>query len=378
MRICLVGPSYPLRGGIAHYTTLLCNELKRRGHETKLISFSRLYPGFLFPGKTQQDTSSVPIKADAEPIIDSLNPITWFAANKAIRRFQPDMVIASWWHPMFGLQYGTAARSLKQSQLVYICHNVEPHESNRWLRGLTEYALGKGDHFIVHSEEDHQNLLRLIPDAHVVKSYHPTYEVFNDGDWDRETCRRELGVEGNVILFFGLVRRYKGLIHLVRAMPKVLSEIDATLLIVGEFYEKKEGYIEEIDSLGISDRVKIIDQYVPNEEVGRYFAASDVVALPYISATQSGIIQIAFGFDKPVIATTVGGLPEVVKHGETGFLVLPENPDVLAETITTYFRENLAGQFSRNIAETKKEFAWERLVDLIEGLAGKEQTPCAR
>ena len=373
MKIAVVGPSYPLRGGIAHYTSLLCNALSSR-HEVKLISFNRLYPSFLFPGKTQQDTSSSPIKADAEPIIDSMNPLTWMSAARRIGEFSPDMVIAQWWHPMFAPQYATILRGRpKSSKLVFLCHNVIPHESAGPMQHLARLALKQGDFFVVHSEEDQQNLLRLLPDADVSRSHHPTYDVFNTGSWNRDDCRRELGLDGNVILFFGLVRKYKGLIHLIRAMPRVLSRIDVTLLVVGEFYDRKEPYLEEIKALGLGDRVRIVDQYVPNEEVGRYFNACDVVALPYTSATQSGIIQIAFGFGKPVIATSVGGLPDVVADGKTGMLTPPENPDALADALVTYFDRGLANEFSDNIAATVNEFSWSRMVELIEGLAQRDR-----
>ncbi|MDO8586072.1 MAG: glycosyltransferase [Armatimonadota bacterium] len=369
MKICVFGPSYPLRGGIAHYTSLFCNALRERSHDVKLITFKRLYPRFLFPGKTEKDTSGTPIRSDAEPVIDSMNPLTWLAAGKRMRAFRPDLVVIQWWHPMFAPQYATVARFRPRgSRLVFLCHNVIPHESAGPMQRLARMALRHGDHFIVHSEEDRRNLIGLVPGADVTRSRHPTYEVFNTGVWDRDACRRELGLDGNVILFFGLVRRYKGLIHLIQAMPKVLSRIDATLLIVGEFYDKKEPYLEEIRKLGVSDRALIVDEYVPNEEVGRYFTAADVAALPYVSATQSGIVQIAFGFNKPVIATSVGGLPDVIEHGETGLLTPPEDPDALADAIIDFFAESRGEQFSRNIAARQDEFSWGRMVDVVEGL----------
>jgi glycosyltransferase involved in cell wall biosynthesis len=374
VKISVVGPSYPLRGGIAHYTSLLCNALSSR-HEVQLISFNRLYPSFLFPGKTQQDVSSHPIKADAEPIIDSMNPLTWLAAGRRIGEFAPDIVIAQWWHPMFAPQYATILRGRpKSSKLVFLCHNVVPHESAGPMQSLARLALKQGDFFVVHSEEDQRNLLRLIPGANVTRSQHPTYDVFNTGTWDRQQCRLELAVDGNVILFFGLVRKYKGLIHLIRAMPKVLAQIDATLLVVGEFYDHRGPYLDEIKALGLGDKIRIVDEYVPNEQVGKYFTACDVVALPYTSATQSGIIQIAFGFGKPVIATAVGGLPDVIADGKTGMLTPAENPDALADAIVSFFGGGLADDFARNIASRVDEFSWSRMVELIEGLTDTDQT----
>jgi len=373
VKICVVGPSYPLRGGIAHYTSLLCGALGERGHEVKLISFKRLYPGFLFPGKTQNDLSGAPISCESEPLIDSMNPFTWFAAGRGARAFGPDLVIAQWWHPFFAPVLAAVAKRCRSvSKVMFLCHNVVPHENGGMSsRFLTRMALRHGDCFIVHSEEDLRGLLAMIPEADVVKSPHPTYAVFNSGTWERDECRRRLGVSGNVILFFGLVRRYKGLMCLIRAMPAVLSKIDATLLIVGEFYDDKSQYLHEICRLRIEDKTVAIDQYVPNEDVGGYFTAADVVALPYVSATQSGVVQIAFGFRKPVITTSVGGLPEAVSDGETGFVTPPEDPAALAEAIVKYFQESRAEEFAGNIERKLSEFSWGRMVDLVEGFAAR-------
>lgn len=378
MRICVVGPTYPHRGGIAHYTSLLSRAL-RDEYQVKVVSFKRLYPGFLFPGKTQFDTSGAPIDSEAEPIIDSMNPLTWSLAARAVRSFNPDLVLFQWWHPFFAPALGFIAKRLRRSaKTVFLCHNVVPHESGGYTRKLTRFAFQHGDAFIVHSEEDKANLLAMFPEAQVARTFHPTYDVFNTGGWDRDACRAELGVSGNVILFFGLVRKYKGLTHLIQAMPRVLEQIDASLLIVGEFYDDKTSYVNQIEELKLTDKVRVIDSYVPNEEVGKYFVAADVVALPYVSATQSGIVQIAYGFGKPVIATSVGGLPEVIEDGKTGFLVPPEDPDALADCIVSFFRTADRDELARNISKRTDDFSWRKMVELIGGLSAKEDAPCER
>ncbi|MDO8683383.1 MAG: glycosyltransferase, partial [Armatimonadota bacterium] len=334
-------------------------------------------PKLRFPGKTQMDSGEAPISAQAEPVIDSMNPLTWFAASRRINEFQPDMVVVQWWHPFFAPPFATIARKCRKSaKVVFLCHNVIPHESSGPSRFLTQAAFSNAHSFIAHSEEDRRNLLDMLPSAEVIKSPHPTYDVFNSGIWDQEECRREIGIDGNVILFFGLIRRYKGLEYLIEAMPLILEKIDAKLLIVGEFYEDKTPYIDRIRSLGIENRVIVIDRYVPNEEVGRYFTAADVVALPYVSATQSGIIQIAFGFGKPVIATAVGGLPETVADGETGYLVPPQNPEALACAIIKYFRESKGSEFAANISRVMDDFSWRKMVGVIESLAPRDGTIC--
>jgi len=249
------------------------------------------------------------------------------------------------------------------------------HES-KWIdRLLTKIVLKKGDFFIVHSDDDKQNLLSMFPEAIVRQSFHPTYDVFNLGDFDPEIIRKRHGIEGNVILFFGFIRKYKGLKYLIKALPEVLSKINATLLIVGEFWKDKNEYLQLIDNLGIKDKIIIVDEYVPNEEVGLYFSASDLVVQPYISATGSGIIQVAYGFNKPVIATKVGCLPEVVEDGKTGYLVPPEDPHELAQAILKFFRDGNAEEFSKNVKKENYKFSWDRMIDVIENLALSDNPP---
>lgn len=372
MRIAVVGPSFPFRGGIAHYTTLLCKSLAET-HEVWLVSMSRQYPRLLFPGKTQKDESEVKLAVEgAEPLVDSMNPLSWVRAANRIRDYSPDLVIIQWWHPFFAPAFGTiAGRCRKFTEVMFLCHNVLPHENAGPVRLLTKYALCKGRMFITHSEEDTSNLKALLPNAQVRKARHPTYEVFKEQPVEKEAARHELGLsmEDNVILFFGLVREYKGLKYLIEAMPAILASVDATLVIAGEFYDDKEKYVQLIKELGIDHRVKLKDEYIPNESVGVYFSAADLVVLPYVTATQSGIAQIAYGFDSPVVTTNVGGLPETVRDGETGYVVPPEDPRALARAVVRFFEEDKAGEFIRNISDFKEEFSWSRLVESIENMA---------
>lgn len=371
MRITVIGPSYPFRGGIAHYTALLCSALAAR-HEVNLVSLSRQYPRILFPGKKQTDESQVQLKVDnSEPLIDSMNPLSWIKAVKSIKKCSPDLVIIQWWHPFFAPAFGTiASRCLEFANVMFICHNVVPHEKSGPTVMFTKYALSKGDMFIVHSGEDWINLKNLMPHALTRKTPHPTYEVFNATPVEREDARMELGIspDEKVVLFFGLVRKYKGLKYLIEAMPRVLSEMDVTLLIVGEFYDDREPYLQLIKDLGIENKVKLRDEYVPNEKVSTFFSSSDVVVLPYVSATQSGIVQIAYAFEKPVVTTNVGGLPEAVKDGETGFVVPSENSEAIAQGIIRFFKEEKSAEFASNIRVLREEFSWDRMVETVEGL----------
>jgi glycosyltransferase involved in cell wall biosynthesis len=258
---------------------------------------------------------------------------------------------------------------------MFLCHNVIPHEKGGPVKALTKSAFSKGDVFIVHSDEDASNLKGLIPTAKIKKARHPTYEVFSQQSVDCQQSRETLGIplDSNIVLFFGLVREYKGLKYLIDAMPKVIESLDAMLVIAGEFYDDRKKYIEQIKELGIDDRIYLHDKYVPNEEVATYFSAADLLVLPYISATQSGIVQIAYGFNRPVITTDVGGLPEAVTHDKTGFVVPPEDSKALADAIIRFFQENKAEQFSSNIRALKDEFSWDRMVETIEDLTSNRE-----
>ena len=369
MKIVLIGSTYPFRGGISHYTSLLYRELEKN-HQVELISLRKQYPKVLFPGKTQGDESEKKIEVKSDPLIHPLYPWSWILTFSKIKKISPDLTLFQWWHPYFAPCFGTLAILLKRwkrTKICFLCHNVKPHESTFIDTFLLKYAFSASDFFIVHSEPDLINLKKLKPGAKVSKAAHPIYDVFKFGkEMEIREAKRKLGIEGNVLLFFGYIRKYKGLEFLIRALPKVLREINCTLLIVGEVYGDEQEYLHLIDQSNAKDQIKWIGRYVPNEEVALYFTAADVVVLPYVSATQSGIIQIAYAFNKPVISTRVGGIPEAVVDGETGFLVDPANADALAESILRFYKERATVDFSRNIEKVKEQFSWDRLVKVIE------------
>jgi glycosyltransferase involved in cell wall biosynthesis len=370
MKICLLGPAYPLRGGISHYHSFLYLELSKT-HDVQLISFSRQYPALLFPGSSQLDESKEVIRVPARPVLDSINPWTWIRTATEIRRLKPDLLVIQWWHPFFGPSFGTVAYLTSRIggiRVCFLCHNVFPHDRS-WVDGLlTRLAFRWATAFIVQSEADKRQLLRLRPDAVVEQTPHPVYSGFSGQSRRTATEAREyLGITKNsVLLFFGYVRPYKGLVHLIRSMPTVLASIDCLLLIVGEFYEDKGPYLREMAQLGLSDHVRVLDRYVPNEELAAFFDAADVVVLPYISATQSGAVQMAYGFDKPVITTKVGGLPEAVRDGETGYVVPPGDPGALADAILRFYEHNMKGSFSENVRRLKDEMSWRKPCEAIE------------
>ncbi len=370
MNICLIGPAFPLRGGIAHHTTSLANALGKR-HEVTLLSFTRLYPSVFFPGTSEFDTSRRRFAADCEPIFDPLNPLSWLRTARRIRDLSPDLVIVQWWSPIFAIPLGTVIRLAKRHDrppVLFICHNITPHERVPGETMLPRFAFSVGDLFIVHSDEDLRNLRAIRPDATIRKLFLPINEGFSPAI-AKDEARQQLGLTSPTILFFGLIRRYKGLAHLLRAMPFVLKAIDCTLLIVGEFYEGREECRGLIQSLDLSRSVRLVDRYVANEEVALYFSAADLVVLPYTSATQSAVVPIAYSFDRPVVTTRVGGLPEVVIDGKTGFLVDPADPGALADAVVRYYREGREKEFIGGIRKERERLSWDRYIEAIESLA---------
>jgi glycosyltransferase involved in cell wall biosynthesis len=360
-----LGLSYPFRGGISHYSTLLVRALRKK-YSVQFITLKRQYPRLLFPGKTQYDDSHERLHEENEPRIDSINPLTWIHTAFYLKKARVDFVIVQWWNPFFGLAFGTIVNLLfllSKQRICFLCHNIAPHEGTFLDKLLSKYAFLTAQYFIVHSEEDKNNLLALKPTAQIKRNPHSTYSVFKDyHTFTKEESRRILDIARykNVILFFGLVREYKGLQYLIYAMENIIKSIDCLLLVVGEFYEPKDKYVSLVNDLLLQEHIIIIDQYVKNEEIPVYFCSADVVVLPYVSATQSGIVQIAFGFHKPVITTNVGGLPEAVEDGKTGFIVKPKSPEQLAEAVIRYYREGWEAKFGEAIQRQSDAFSWER------------------
>ena len=355
-KLAVVGVSYPFRGGIAHYSTLLVRNLRQR-HEVDFVTMSRQYPNFLFPGKTQYDDSADPIREADLPLIDSVNPLSWRRTARHLNRTQPELVLFNWWHPYFGMAYGSIIGMLSarmRRRVCFLCHNVHPHERHMSERVLSGYAFMGVRNYIVHSEEDRRRLLAVKPTARIKRNGHPVYSQFSTrGTLDKRAAREKLGipVDRKVVLFFGLIRPYKGLLNLIEAMPLLRQRVDCDLLVAGEFYDDKSKYTASVERLGIGAHVRFEDHYIPNEAVAPYFAAADVVVLPYLEASQSGIIPIAYDFGTPVITTRVGGLPEAVAEGVTGLLVEPGNPAALADTIGRYYEEDCEPRFRAAVRE---------------------------
>ncbi len=280
-----------------------------------------------------------------------------------------------WWHPFFGPSLGRAARGArggeKRPARIFLCHNVSPHEGTPLDRSLTSYALGAADAFLVHARSEAAKLEPLARGRPVRVHPHPSYGIFSERAPSREEARASLGLTGRVILFFGYVRPYKGLEDLLRALAIARPDAWDRLLVVGESYEPPDRYRALLEDPRIRDKVRVVNRYVPNEEVASYFAAADVAALPYREATGSGIAQVAFGAGVPVIATRTGGLEEAVEENVSGLLVPPRDPEALARAIERFFGEDLGARLREGVARSRRRFTWDGLVDAIESLAAE-------
>jgi len=373
MKIAVIGPTYPIRGGISHYTTLMVRHLRER-HEVLFISYSKQYPAFLFPGKTQIDDSTDRIEEKSEPLISFSNPLSWRRAARRIADWSPDVLVFSWVNPALAVQFryvtGYIKRHSPRTKVVFWCHNVALHESLPMAPALTRFAFCRADRFIVTGRESADNLEAMRPGSVVSVVNLPSLDAFSSEETPG-SARESLGLAPGapVALYFGFVRQYKGLIHLLEAMPEVASRIPGVhLLVVGEFWDDRGPYDEAIERNGIAGKVTVVDRYVPNEEVARYFESADLVVLPYVSATGSGIVQIAFGFAKPVLTTSVGSLTEVVDDGGTGYVVPPADPRAIARAMVDFFESGRAEEFSSNVTAARGRFSWDSFLDEIERL----------
>ena len=308
MNITLIGPVHPYRGGIAHYTTLLAKHLQSAGHQVQVMSFKRQYPAWLYPGTSDRDTSRQPLTVPAEYDLDPLYPWTWVRAARKIARGKPDLVVIQWWTTFWSPAFAAIARMLKRSGLrvVYLVHNVMPHETRFWDRRLAQMALSAARTFVVQTGREASRLRSLLPGAEIVISPHPVYDVFSDQRPPREEARAALGLpaQGPVALFFGIVRPYKGLRYLLQAVHVLKKRgSSVNLLVAGEFWEPVAEYRDLVNQLGIQDCVHIHNRYIPNEEIPTFFGAADLFVAPYVDGTQSGSAKMALGFSIPMVLT---------------------------------------------------------------------------
>lgn len=369
-KIVIVGPVYPYKGGISHYTGLMARNL-RKEYEVEMISYKMQYPKFMFK-KEQRDYDNDTFKVeDTKYLIHTANPFNIASVSKKIRNMNPDLVIVQWWHPYFAPCYTILRMALKKIPVIYVCHNVFPHERFPLDRFLTKLVLKKGNGFILHSNKEVEDLKTIIDNPKHIVAKHPTYNAFKFNNYTKSDAKSIINEseDKKILLFFGLVREYKGLKHLLRAMPDIIQyDSNIVLYVVGDFGSDKEDYLSIINENKIADNVRIVDGYVPDKEVEKYFAASDIVVLPYESATQSGVVQIAYGFDKPCLVTKVGGLPDVVIDGKTGYVVEPFNPRAISDAVINFYKENKEQEFISGVQSEAYKYDWDRMNEAIQTL----------
>ena len=371
-KIIIIGPAYPYRGGNSLFVSHVYDALKE-DFEVKIFNYSLLYPSILFPGKTQFDESATLIKkAPNERLVNSVSPISWFKVADRIIKENPDLVVFDWWHPFFAFCHFTISELIKKkfkNKILFITENFISHEGNFIDKRLTDIGLKNASSFMVLSGIVEKEVKLIANGRKVYKSELPIYDCYKTNETISVlNLRKEFGFseQDKVLLFFGYVRKYKGLDLLIDAFPKILSSIqNSKLLIVGEFYDSPEFYTDRIKKLGIDKDTIIVNKFVPNEDVGKYYKVSDLVILPYRSATQSGILNVAYGFLKPVVVTNVGGLSEFVEDKKTGIIINPDLPEEIANGVMEYFRLEDQVDFEKNIKELVNKNKFRNLAALF-------------
>lgn len=370
-RVIIVGSAYPLRGGgIATFNERLAQAYLDRGDEVIIYTFSLQYPSFLFPGTTQYSTDPPPENLDIRVKINSINPLNWFLSAISIARQKPDLVVIRYWIPFMAPCLGTIARLVKrksQATVVAITDNIIPHEKRPGDWMLTRYFTGSVDRFVAMSRLVLSDLNQF--DTIKPRHYHPhpLYDNFGKSVTMPE-ARSMLGLDqsGAIILFFGFIREYKGLDLLFEALNnEKVRRLGIKLVVAGEFYGNEAYYLGLIDTLGISESVILHTRFIANGDVYKYFCACNLVVQPYKDATQSGVTQIAYHFNKPMITTNVGGLSEMIPDGRVGYVVSPDSEEIAA-AIVKYFNDGKSAEFVDNIGQEKKRFTWEGLISTID------------
>jgi D-inositol-3-phosphate glycosyltransferase len=375
LKIGIISVAPPFRGGIAAHTSQLIQTLKSN-HDVTCYNFSRQYPHFLFPGKTQYLEPKEYIDESIE-CLDSINPFSWFKVAKNIKKYNFNFVIFRFWNPFFSPMLVTIARRLKrnnpQIKLIGLFDNFLPHEAQFYDQKFTFSFVSEMNGSIVQSTKVKNELLALCPLAKVMTLFHPLYTKYGKLQ-PKIKCKEKLEINSKfTILFFGLVRKYKGLDILIES-TSILKTIrqDFSVLAVGEAYDDPNPIINLINELNINDVFRWENKFIPDNEIAQYFSAIDLVVLPYRSASQSGIVQIAYHFNKPVIVTNVGGLPEIIEEGKSGVIAPTENPEKLAELISRYLNEAKLSQMSDYISTYKQKYSWEsfssKMLEFVDNL----------
>lgn len=370
MNIAIIGPAHPLRGGgISTFNETLAAKLKAEGHEVVIYSFSLQYPSFLFPGKSQYTDEPAPVGINIKTVINSINPLNWIKVGKAIKKQKYCLIIVRYWLPFMGPCLGTILRIAKKnshSKILCIADNVIPHEHRPGDKQFTQYFIKPVDRFITMSR-DVLNDLKTFTAKPSEYTPHPLYDNYGEAVSKAAACEKlHLDPDAKYLLFFGFIRKYKGLDLLLEAMsdPRVQG-LGIKLIVAGEYYDDRSFYDGLIDKYKLHNSLKLFTDFIPNDEVKYYFGAAGLVVQPYRSATQSGITQVAYHFEKPMITTDVGGLSEVVPDGKVGFVAQPNVPSI-ANAIVRFFTQPIPN-LHENILAEKAKYGWDGFIGKVMG-----------
>ena len=370
MKILIVGPAWPYRGGIADFDERIAREDIKKGDEVEIFTFTLQYPSFLFPGKTQYSPDPRPEDLDIKRKVNSINPFNWIKVGRELKKKNADLLIIKFWLPLMAPCFGTIARIVKgngKTKVVSILDNIIPHEHRPGDKILSKYFVSSIDAFIAMSKSVYDDLKSLNDKKPCLLSPHPIYDNFGTAV-SREEAIGSLGLDPSAkyMLFFGFIRDYKGLDILLKAVAdERIKNSDIKLIVAGEFYNNSEKYFEMQKQLGLEGKIIWRTDFIADEQVKNYFCASDIIVQPYKTATQSGVTQIAYHFEKPMLVTNVGGLPEIVPNGKVGYSVEPE-AKVIADAISDFYCNGRYAEFVENIKEEKKKYSWDRMLENVD------------
>ena len=368
LKIFIIGPAFPLRGGPAQFNENLCLELNKEGHDAQIISYKLQYPNFLFPGSSQFEKSgSAPLGIKIHTILNTINPFNWLMVARFIRKQKPDFILFRYWLPFFGPCLGTIGKLVKShTKVLALTDNIIPHEKRIGDHVFTKYFVKNCDGFIAMSKVVLNDLSIFTQNLNKAYSPHPMYENYGDLiSIDLARKKLNLNPHDKIILFFGLIRHYKGLDILLEALaaPEIKNQ-GIKLLIAGEFYDDKNFYLQLIKKLNLQDCVIVHDKFIPNDEVRDYFCASNLVAQTYRNATNSGVTMVGYFYEKPMLVTNVGGLSEIVPNEVCGYVV-ENNCALISEKVVDFFANNREKEFVKNVKIEKKKYEWIEFINSL-------------
>lgn len=377
LHIVIVGTAYPFRGGLATFNQRLAQQFQAEGHEVEVVTFTTQYPSFLFPGKTQYSNEAAPADLNIRQAIHSCNPLTWLRVGRQLKKEKPDLVICCYWMAFFAPAFATIERIVKRNghtRCMALVHNMIPHEPSVLDKMFAPVFVQATDAFVALSESVVDDIEKLDKRHCKPKTFspHPIYDHYGEPMNKTAACEAlGLDPEQDYMLFFGLVRAYKGLDLLIDAFAQVKDELpNVRLLVAGEFYEDEQKYREQISRSGLDERVIIRNEFIPDGDLRKYFGAANLIVQPYKSATQSGVTQVAFHFEKPMLVTNVGGLAEIVHHGLMGYAVTPE-ATAIADALRDYYTHERQEAFTEYLRLEKDKYAWDKMTHTFMRLYGK-------